>query len=146
MIGFIESDKMIVCQTLYILNRRRLSILPGINSGILTNASPLTAEQIKSLEKRVLETGITIVYLNENKELCFAMPVGAECIKDLAWNYAYELKTEDNLITKSIYKKTSLDTIVLIDVLQKQSINDSWTSVDALSLLDVDLLDEFILA
>jgi hypothetical protein len=120
--------------------------LPGINSGILTNAYPLTAEQIKSLERRVLETGIAIVYLNENKELCFAMPAGVEGIKDLAWNHAYELKTENNLITKSVYEKTSLDTIALTNVLQKQSINDSWTSVDASSLLDVGLLDEFILA
>lgn len=127
------------------LFKRRSSILPGINSGILTNAYPLTAEQIKSLEQRVLETGSTIAYLNENKELCFAMPVSAESIKDLAWNHAYELKTENNLITKNVYEKTSLDTIALADVLQKQSINDLWTSVGSGSLLDEDILDNFIL-
>lgn len=119
--------------------------MPGINSGILTNANPLTTEQIKNLEQRVLETGSTIAYLNENKELCFAMPAGAESIKDLAWNHAYELKTENNLITKSVYEKTSLDTIALADVLQKQAINDTWTSVGALSLLDEGLLDIFVL-
>lgn len=119
--------------------------MPGINSGILTNAYPLTADQIKNLEKRVLETGIAIVYLNESKELCFAMPTGVEGIKDLAWSHAYELKTENSLITKNVYEKTSIDTIALTDVMQKQSINDSWTSVGATSLLDEALLDNFIL-
>lgn len=119
--------------------------MPGINSGILTNAYPLTTEQIRSLEQRVLETGIAIAYLNEKKELCFAMPAGVESIKDLAWSHAYELKTENNLITKSVYAKTSLDTVTLTDILQKQSINDSWTSVNMVSLLDVGLLDEYIL-
>lgn len=119
--------------------------MPGINSGILTNAYPLTAEQIKNLEQRVLETGSAIAYLNENKELCFAMPAGVGSIKDLAWNHAYELKTENNLITKSVYAKTSLDTIALTDVLQKQSVNDPWTSIGTASLLDEGLLDNFIL-
>lgn len=119
--------------------------MPGINSGILTNAYPLTAEQIKNLEQRVLETGSAIAYLNENEELCFAMPAGVGSIKDLAWNHAYEIKTENNLITKSVYAKTSLNTIALTDVLQKQSVNDPWTSIGTVSLLDVGLLDEYIL-
>ena len=40
--------------------------MPGINSGILSNAYPLTAEQIKELEKRAIETNEIFVYLNDN--------------------------------------------------------------------------------
>lgn len=119
--------------------------MPGINSGILTNAQPLNAEQIKALEQRVLETGQTIAYLNEKKELCFASSVSAEGIKDLAWNHVYQLETQENVIIKKVYEKTSLDDFELKETLQKQTLNDQWVSINTSSLLDEGLLDEYIL-
>lgn len=120
--------------------------MPGINSGILTNAYPLMAEQVKSLEQRVLETGNAVVYLNENEELCFAMSDGIEGIKDLAWHHAYELINENGLLIKRSYRKDSLDTFFLKEILQKNSYDDSWGSVDSSAgLLDESILDEFIL-
>ena len=120
--------------------------MPGINSGILTNAYPLTAEEVESLEQRVLETGNTIAYLNENKELCFVMTAGVEGIKDLAWNHAYELINENGLLIKRIYRKNSLSTFFLKEILQKNSYNDSWSSIgSSAGLLDESILDEFIL-
>lgn len=84
--------------------------MSGINTGILTNAYPLTAEQIRELERQVLEEQQSFAYLNENSELCFVLPWGINIIKDLAWNKAYEINAEENLVTKATYSKTGLDT------------------------------------
>jgi hypothetical protein len=120
--------------------------LSGINTGILTNAFPLTAEQVKALENRVLETEEAVVFLDENKEVCYAMPFDPELIKELAWQNAYELIAEDGLLTKKIYKKQSLETFSLEEILQKRSYEDSWGLIgSSAGLLDESLLDEFIL-
>lgn len=47
-----------------------------INTGILTNAHPLSTERIKELEQQVLENQEAFVYLDENSKLCFSMPLG----------------------------------------------------------------------
>ena len=100
--------------------------MSGINSGILYNAHPLTSEQIAALEKKVLETGETVVYLDENSELCFAACASQDIIKKLAWNNAYELTTENGLFTKKVYAKTGLDSFILKDVFQKKDLNQIW--------------------
>jgi hypothetical protein len=101
--------------------------MSGINTGILTNAYPLSAERIKELEKQVLENKTTFAYLDENGELCFSMPWGVDGIKDLAWHNAYELSSEETGLTKKLYRKTGLKTYSLAGVFQKQNINDSWS-------------------
>jgi hypothetical protein len=63
--------------------------MAGINSGILTNAYPLSAERIKELEKQVFESKNTFAYLDENCELCFTLPTNPDGIKELAWHNAY---------------------------------------------------------
>lgn len=117
--------------------------MSGINIGILTNDYPLSAERIKELEKQVLENQKTFAYLDENSELCFSMPWGVDGINDLAWHNAYVLGTEENTLTKKQYKKTGLKTYSLYKILQKESIDDTWTPV--YGLLDIDTLDGFIL-
>lgn len=101
--------------------------MPGINTGILHKAEPLSTERIKELEKQVLENQESFAYLDENSELCFALPFEPDVIKDLAWNNAYELSAEENSFTKKAYKKTGLKTFSLNKVLSKQNINDSWS-------------------
>jgi hypothetical protein len=101
----------------------------GINTGILTNADPLSTEQIKRLEAMVVENNIAVVYLDEEGQLCFAMPRG-ECvqgIKDLAWNNAYALSSTADGITKKAYRKTGLKTVKLDKVFKKGSIQQNWT-------------------
>jgi hypothetical protein len=96
-----------------------------INTGILFNVSPLTTEQIKELEDKVLKDGISYAYLNENSQLCFALPNNdIEGIKELAWSNAYEL-TKKNQYTfcKKAYKKTGLKTFEL----EGEYIKDSYT-------------------
>lgn len=100
--------------------------MSGINTGILTNALPLSTERIKELEKEALENQTTIAYLNENSELCFVLPFEPGVIKDLAWNNAYELTVEENSFIKKAYKKDGLESFYLEKVLQKQNIEDSW--------------------
>ena len=101
--------------------------MPGINTGILTKAYPLTEEQIKQLEKRVLENNEAFAYLNEDNELCFAIPQGVDQIKELAWHKTSELYTdEDNTFIKKVYRRYTPNSYTLDTVLQKQSINDSW--------------------
>lgn len=117
--------------------------MPGINSGILYNAQPLNAEQIKELERRVIEERQTFVYLNEQGQLCFASPFGARGLEELAWNTAYELYASDNSFIKNVYKKQSLQSFYLAETLQKDSLESDWPST--FSLLDEGLLDNFIL-
>jgi hypothetical protein len=98
----------------------------GINTGILTNAYPLSTEQIKELEKRALEEQKAFAYLDENSQLCFALPGGVDSIKDLAWNNVYELHSEEGTFTKKVYIKTGLDTYTHTVTLTKESIDDTW--------------------
>jgi hypothetical protein len=120
--------------------------LTGINTGILYNAHPLSDEQINELEKRVLMDQEAFAYLDANSKLCFALPGDVEVIKDLAWNYAYELTPGSKNFTKKVYKKFGIDSYRLEATFQKQSINDAWYTAGAVSLLDKGLLDAFILA
>lgn len=100
--------------------------MSGINSGILQNVSPLSAEAIKELERKVLETGEAYAYLDQNSKLCFAMPHGVDGIKKLAWNNAYELSSENGTLTKKAYKKTGLKTFTLDKTFTKSSIDEPW--------------------
>ena len=54
--------------------QKELHNMAGINTGILTNAYPLSTERIKELEREVLENNKTFAYLDEDSSLCFAMP------------------------------------------------------------------------
>ena len=120
--------------------------MTGINTGILTNAHPLTAEQIKALEKKVLETGDAFAYLDENGRLCFAVPHGIDGLRELAWHQAHELVTNDGVHAKKVYKKHAHKEYSLHEIFQKEHIDAAWVSTNAASLLDEGLLDEFILA
>jgi hypothetical protein len=97
----------------------------GINTGILTNAEPLSTEQIQQLDAMVVENDIAVVYLDEEGQLCFAMPRGEHIhgIKDLAWNNAYWLSDKYGILTKKLYKKTGLNTYLFDKTLSKA---DPW--------------------
>ena len=102
--------------------------MSGIRTGILNNATPLSASNISELEKQVLEKSATFAYLDTDSKLCFAMPSSVDGIKKLAWNNAYELSTEEGTFIKKAYKKTGLDNYKLDKTFTKASINDSWIS------------------
>lgn len=117
--------------------------MPGINTGVLSNAYPLTAEQISELERRVLENQETFAFLNEDSELCFAIPHGVDGIQDLAWNSVYELTNQDNILIKKEYKKASLKSYYLEDTFTKEHHLDAWQpkglrclTYDNLTILD----------
>ena len=85
--------------------------MSGINAGVLYNAQPLSDAEIQVLEQEVLDNERSFVYLNEKKELCFALPRGVDQIKRLAWNFVHQLTTvDDNLIEKTTYEKTGIET------------------------------------
>jgi hypothetical protein len=100
--------------------------MSGINSGILTNARPLAAEQIKALEKQALETNETFAYLDEQGKLCFTGPSGPDIIKELAWHNASELSSNDGVLSKKVYRKNGLKSFYLKEILQKHSQDDAW--------------------
>lgn len=101
--------------------------MSGIDAGILVKAHPLTEEQIKQLEKKVLENRDAFAYLNENKELCFAIPQGVDQIKELAWHKTSELYIdEENTFIKKVYRRYTPNSYALDTVLQKQNLDDSW--------------------
>lgn len=100
-----------------------------VNTGILHNATPLTAEQIKSLEKQVLEDKKSFAYLNENSELCFMLPSEVSVIKELACNVASELDSANGKIVRKQYKKTGLKTFDLDATYEKTSIDGNWNQV-----------------
>lgn len=117
--------------------------MPGIKTGILTNAYPLSADRIKELEHRVLEDKQSFAYLDQNSKLCFALPYGVNGISGLAWNHAYELTTENNMLIKRAYKKDSLESYYLEDTFTKEHLLDAWQpkgirclTYDNLTILD----------
>lgn len=87
--------------------------MKGINAGILTNAFPLSTEQIEELEKEVLEMQKCYVYLNEDREIVFALPCDVEGIRDLAWHKAYKIFNDNDVVIKKLYVKTGLKTYSL---------------------------------
>lgn len=99
----------------------------GINAGILRNAEPLSSEQIKEIERRVLVDKQAYAYLNEAHEICFAVPYGVECIKELACHNAYELTTDNGYLLKRHYKKYGYDSFELSAILQKQTFDEPWS-------------------
>ena len=101
--------------------------MPKITTGILHDAEPLSVEQVKELEREVLENQKILVYLDTNKELCFSMPdASVDSIKCLAWNHAYELIEEATRFVKNSYKKDGLYSFYLDKVLQKKNLEDAW--------------------
>lgn len=121
--------------------------MSSFNGGILTNASPLTAEQIAALEQELLNTGGCYAYLDQNNNICFMSSTSPDNIKDLAWHNASELNTEAEIFYKKQYIKTGMSSFYLNQVLQKQAIDESWSAPElTASLLDVDTLENFILA
>lgn len=100
--------------------------MAGINSGILHNAYPLSATQVKEVEKDVILNNKCIAYLDENNQICFAQSHDPEGIKRLAWHNAHQILEQDNSFIKKVYTKTGLDTFVLDKVLEKNNIDDSW--------------------
>jgi hypothetical protein len=106
----------------------------GNNAGILTNAYPLTAEQISALEKHVFETQEIFAYLDEQNRICFTGPVNTDVIKELAWHRAYKLSRDDSgTLNKKVYKKDGQKSFYLKETFQKQSYDDAWvlTSVES---------------
>lgn len=100
--------------------------MPGITTGILTKAYPLSTDRIKELEQQVLEDKQSFAYLDQNSDLCFALPCEVYAIKDLAWDHAYELTTENNKLIKKAYKKDSLKSYHLEDTFTKEHQLDAW--------------------
>ena len=100
--------------------------MAGINSGILQDATPLSAERIGELETEVLSNGSAFAYLDEASKLCFALPGHVDSIKELAWNHAYELTNEYDTFTKKVYNKTGLKTFELDTTYGKTAINADW--------------------
>jgi hypothetical protein len=106
--------------------------MPGINSGVLHNAHPLSTERIKGIEKSILENGGACVYLNENAELCFSVSNSMEGLKDLAWDNGYELSAGEGVLTKKQYKKTGLNTFKLDKILEKTGVDEEWAEPERL--------------
>ena len=116
----------------------------GINTGLLKNAFPISDEQVAELEVRVLQNHEAFAYLDKNSQLCFLLPKGAEVVDTLAWQNAYELKTEsDGRLIKAVYKKTGLTSFALSSTFKKDNLTDSWI-INA-SVLNAGLLNSFIL-
>jgi hypothetical protein len=106
--------------------------MSGINSGVLTNAHPISSDVVKEIEDQVLNSKLAFVYLDENYKLCFALPLDVEDIKDLAWHNAYELTANKNsgILFKKLYKKAGLDSYDFESMWQKAHIEDEWTCVE----------------
>lgn len=98
----------------------------GINTGILQNATPLSAARIKELEREVLENGKTFAYLDEGSQLCFLSNRTPEAIKELAWNNAYKIAAGQDGLVRAEYKKTSLNSFYLNRTSTKNDITDEW--------------------
>lgn len=82
--------------------------MAGINSGLLANATPLSASQEAELEARAIADGHAYTYLNADSQICFILHKDPELIKKLAWHHAYEISNSaDGTLTKKVYKKTA---------------------------------------
>lgn len=120
----------------------------GINAGILTNASPLTEEQIESLEQQILNTGGCVAYLDQDNNICFMSNTSPDSIKDLAWHKAYQLTSDESLNkhNKNIYQHVGIDSMILTHTYQRSSTESTWAIISSTSnLLDEAILDELIL-
>ena len=122
--------------------------MTGYNGGILTNAFPLSSERIKELEREVIENRQAYAYLDENHELCFALPRGVYDIRELAWHNAYELSNDSGSLLKKHYKKINHDSFTLVAIMQKPTFDDAWGYKDDsgnIFTLDESSLDDAIL-
>lgn len=118
--------------------------MSGINTGILTNASPLSSERINALEAEILNgsSDKCFAYLDENSKLCFTMSHAADVIKELAWDNAYQLTNDSGTLTKKAYKKTGLKTFALDKTFTKTVLTATWGSgITELFKFDSDLED-----
>ncbi len=118
--------------------------MSGINAGILLNATPLTAAQIKELEEKIAQTGEIFAYLDESGQICFAGNLDAELVKELAWHYTSEITSTPEVVTKKVYKKSANNTYTLDVTFTKAPSATDWVPVA--SLLDEACLDSFILS
>ena len=105
--------------------------MSGIYSGILQNAYPLSADRIKELEIEVLENGSAFAYIDEVGKLCFALPDQVDIIKELAWDNAYELYTDQGTLFKKAFTKTGLYTYEETGLFSKTAYMDSWQDANA---------------
>lgn len=67
-----------------------------INTGIFSNATPLSAPEADQVQLACIENKEIVAYVDENGNVCFAGPTSydvpyIEQIKDLAWSEAYEV-------------------------------------------------------
>jgi hypothetical protein len=118
--------------------------MSGINSGILLNAVPLTALQIKELEAKIAETGEVFAYLNESGQICFAGNLDTELIKELAWHYTSEITSTTEAVTKKVYRKSANNTYNLDTAYTKAPGATDWQPIS--SRLGESCLDSFILS
>lgn len=70
--------------------------MQGINTGILSNAKPLSALEADQVQLACIENKEIVAYVDEHGNVCFAGPTSygvpyVEQIKDLAWSEAYEV-------------------------------------------------------
>lgn len=100
-----------------------------INTGILSNASPLTSEQIKKLEQRALETESVFVYLNENGDICFTGKLDPKLVKDLAWHNVHQLVKLDSTVAKKTFTRTGLTTYDPGALFKKYTMDSEWGRV-----------------
>ena len=110
--------------------------MSSVNTGILINAYPLTAQQIADIEAQVFTANGTYAFLSDKRELCFAFPWGVDSVKELAWHQAWELTIEDSLYVKRIYKKKSQREYYLWKTLYKNSLDEPWPDDSDLPQLD----------
>lgn len=103
--------------------------MAGINSGLLTNATPLSALQEAELEMRAIAEGNAYAYLNADNQICFILHKDPELIKKLAWHNAYQFATEGNTITKTVWQKTGLDSFRYVETQYKVSGSDYWSKI-----------------
>lgn len=113
--------------------------MAGINAGILTDALPLSTEDINMLEERVVKSSESFAYLDEASRLCFVSPTSAEGLKDLAWSRAYQIVTQaDNTLLKREAKKASAKSYTIDALFGKKTLVETWQRIDGFKLVTVD--------
>lgn len=113
--------------------------MAGINAGILTDALPLSTEDINILEERVINSGESFAYLDEASRLCFVSPTSAEGLKDLAWSCAYQIVTEaDDTVLKKEAKKVSTQSYTINALFGKKTLAETWQIIDGFKLVTAD--------
>lgn len=102
--------------------------MASINTGVLTDAVPLSAENIKMLERYALENSKTFAYLDDSKELCFLTSGPVTGIKELAWHNTYVLSNDNGVLFKKHYRRDGLRSFYLDKTFTKESYDAEWTT------------------